>query len=49
MGSTAKGISQKSLKQVKVNLTPNISEQKQISQLLNVFKNLITLLQTKIF
>lgn len=46
-GGTAKGISQKSLKQVKINLTPNISEQKQISQLLNVVKNLITLYERK--
>lgn len=46
-GGTAKGISQKSLKQVKINLTPNISEQKQISQLLNVVKNLITLYEKK--
>ena len=46
-GGTAKGISQKSLKQVKVNLTPNISEQKQISLLLNVVKNLITLYDRK--
>ena len=46
-GGTAKGISQKSLKQVKVNLTPNISEQKQISQLLNVVKNLIILYENK--
>ena len=47
-GGTAKGISQKSLKQVKINLTPNISEQKQISQLLNVVKNLITLYERKL-
>ena len=47
-GGTAKGISQKSLKQVKVNLTPNISEQKQISLLLNVVKNLITLYERKL-
>ena len=47
-GGTAKGISQKSLKQVKINLTPNISEQKQISQLLNVVKNLITLYDRKL-
>ena len=46
-GGTAKGISQKSLKQIKVNLTPNISEQKQISQLLNVVKNLIILYKNK--
>lgn len=46
-GGTAKGISQKSLRQVKVNLTSNINEQKQISQLLSAVKNLITLYEDK--
>lgn len=47
-GGTAKGISQKSLKQVKVYLSTCITEQIKISQLHRIIKNLITLYERKI-